>query len=71
MQNGFLGNNASLMLDVVVCALVLVVPALLFSLYTVKIKRIEKFWLINSDIVFINHLIPLLYLESVDDYTKG
>ena len=27
------------MLDVVVCALVLVVPALLFSLYTVKIRR--------------------------------
>ena len=39
MQNGFLGNNASLMLDVVVCALALVVPALLFSLYTVKIRR--------------------------------
>ena len=39
MQNGFLGNNASLMLDVVVCALVLIVPALLFSLYTVKIRR--------------------------------
>jgi putative membrane protein len=39
MENGFLGNNASLMLDVVVCALVLVVPALLFSLYAVKIQR--------------------------------
>jgi len=39
MVNGFLGNNASLMLDVVVCALALIVPALLFSLYTVKIRR--------------------------------
>ena len=39
MENGFLGYNASLMLDVVVCALVLIVPALLFSLYTVKIRR--------------------------------
>jgi hypothetical protein len=39
MENGFLGNNASLMLDVVVCALVLIVPALLFSLYTVKFRR--------------------------------
>ena len=39
MQNGFLGYNASLMLDVVVCALVLIVPALLFSIYSVKIRR--------------------------------
>ena len=36
MANGFLGNDASFMLDVVVCALVLVVPALLFSIYQVK-----------------------------------
>ena len=39
MTNGFLGYDSSFMLDVVVCALVLVVPALLFSLYTVKVKR--------------------------------
>lgn len=39
MTNGFLGYDSSLMLDVVVCALVLVVPALLFSLYTVKFKK--------------------------------
>lgn len=39
MQNGFLGYNASLMLDVVVCALVLVVPTLLYSLYLVKVPR--------------------------------
>jgi len=39
MQNGFLGHNASLMLDVVVTALVLIVPTLLFSLYTVKFRR--------------------------------
>ena len=39
MSNGFLGNNSSVMLDVVVCALVLIVPALLYSLYLVKIKR--------------------------------
>lgn len=39
MSNGFLGYNASFMLDVVVCALVAVVPALLFSLYLVKVKR--------------------------------
>ena len=39
MANGFLGNNASFMLDVVVCALVLIVPALLYSLYLVKIRQ--------------------------------
>jgi putative membrane protein len=39
MSNGFLGNDASFMLDVVVCALVAVVPTLLFSIYLVKFKR--------------------------------
>lgn len=39
MRNGFLGYDASLMLDVVVCALALVVPALLFSLYLVKVRK--------------------------------
>ena len=39
MTDGFLGFRASLMLDVVVCALIVVVPTLLFSLYAVKIRR--------------------------------
>ncbi len=39
MSDGFLGYKASLMLDVVVCALVVVVPTLLFSLYAVKVRR--------------------------------
>ena len=39
MANGFLGYNASFMLDVVVCALVLVVPALAYSIYLVKVRR--------------------------------
>lgn len=39
MRNGFLGYDSSFMLDVVVCALVLVVPALLWSLYLVKFRR--------------------------------
>ena len=39
MKNGFLGYDASLMLDVVVCALVLVVPWLLCSIYIVKVQR--------------------------------
>ena len=39
MSNGFLGFNASFMLDFVVCALVAVVPTILFSLYLVKVKK--------------------------------
>jgi hypothetical protein len=39
MTDGFLGYNASFMLDVVVCALVLVVPALAYSIYLVKASR--------------------------------
>lgn len=39
MANGFLGYDSSFMLDVVVCALVLVVPVLLVSLGLVKFRR--------------------------------
>lgn len=39
MQDGFLGYKSSFMLDFVVVALVLIVPLLLFSLYTVKIRK--------------------------------
>ncbi|HVJ69505.1 MAG TPA: DUF420 domain-containing protein [Caulifigura sp.] len=39
MARGFLGYDASLMLDVVVCALVAVVPLLLWSLFEVKVRR--------------------------------
>ncbi|QDU37436.1 hypothetical protein Mal4_17480 [Maioricimonas rarisocia] len=39
MSSGFLGNDASFMLDVVVSALVLVVPLLAYSLYTVKVSH--------------------------------
>ncbi len=39
MNDGFLGYRTSLMLDFVVCALVLVVPVLLYSIYVVKARR--------------------------------
>ena len=39
MTDGFLGFRTSLMLDVVVCALIAVVPALLYSIYLVKYKH--------------------------------
>lgn len=39
MRDGFLGYKSSLMLDVVVVALVAVVPVVLFSLYQVKVRK--------------------------------
>jgi putative membrane protein len=39
MSDGFLGYRTSFMLDAVVCALVLVVPVLLYSIYAVKFRR--------------------------------
>jgi putative membrane protein len=39
MKDGFLGYHTSFMLDAVVVALVLVVPMLVFSLFSVKIRR--------------------------------
>lgn len=39
MSHGFLGNDASFMLDVVVCALVLLVPLLAYSIIVVKFQR--------------------------------
>lgn len=39
MADGFLGYHASFMLDVVVCALVLVIPVLAYSVYLAKVRR--------------------------------
>lgn len=39
MSQGFLGNPSTLMLDVVVCALVVIVPALLVSIWLAKRGR--------------------------------
>ncbi len=39
MKNGFLGFDASFMLDFVVSALVLIVPVLLYSLFVVKFQK--------------------------------
>lgn len=39
MKDGFLGYRTSFMLDLVVVSLVLIVPVLLYSLYTVKVQR--------------------------------
>jgi hypothetical protein len=39
MSNGFLGYNATFMLDLVVCALVFVVPVLAVSIFLVKFRK--------------------------------
>jgi len=39
LQSGFLGYPTTFMLDFVVCALVLIVPLLVYSLWLVKIRR--------------------------------
>jgi hypothetical protein len=39
MSQGFLGFDSSFMLDVVVCALVLVVPVIVVSLFVVKVRK--------------------------------
>ena len=38
-KDGFLGYQTSFMLDFVVCALVIIVPMMLYSLWLVKIKK--------------------------------
>ena len=38
-KDGFLGYRTSFMLDFVVCALVIIVPLLLYSLWLVKVKK--------------------------------
>ncbi len=39
LKDGFLGYRTSFMLDFVVCALILIVPLLAYSLWLVKVKR--------------------------------
>lgn len=63
MRNGFLGYDASFMLDVVVCALLLVVPLLAFSLYLIKVRR-NYLWHRNIQILLgILLLITVLAFE--------
>jgi uncharacterized membrane protein YozB (DUF420 family) len=70
MSNGFLGYNATLMLDVVACALIVVVPTLLFSLFAVKIRhnyRLHKALQISLGIV----LLVIVGLFEIDMRIHG
>ena len=51
MKNGFLGYPTSFMLDFVVCALVVLVPLLVYSIFVVKKQR--KFTLHRNLQVFL------------------
>ncbi len=56
LENGFLGYDASLMLDFVVTALVLVVPIILYSIFVVKVQRnysLHKFLQLTLAIVLL------------------
>jgi hypothetical protein len=70
MVRGFLGYDASLMLDVVVCALVLVVPALSWSIYQVRVRR--RFTLHrNSQLILAGVLLATVLLFEIDMRLQG
>lgn len=70
MERGFLGYDASLMLDVVVCALVLIGPALIWSIYQVRSRR--KFRLHrNAQLVLAAVLFVAVGLFELDMKLQG
>jgi putative membrane protein len=70
MAQGFLGFPSTLMLDVVVCALVLVVPALLYSIYLVKFQR-QYLWHRNLQIGLGIALLITVCLFEIDMRLQG
>jgi putative membrane protein len=70
MAQGFLGYPSTLMLDVVVCALVLVVPLLLYSIYLVKFRR-QYLWHRNLQIGLGAVLLVTVCLFELDMRMQG
>ena len=70
MADGFLGYPTSLMLDVVVCALALVVPTLVVSLYLVKVRK-KYLWHRNIQIVLGAALLVTVVLFEADMQMQG
>lgn len=70
MAGGFLGFPSTLMLDVVVCALVLVVPVLLYSIFLVKFQR-QYLWHRNIQIALGATLLVTVCLFEVDMRLQG
>jgi len=65
MPGGFLGYNASFMLDVVVCALLLVVPTIIVSIYLVKCRK-QFYWHRNLQLILGGVLLVTVILFEVD-----
>ncbi|QDT63898.1 DUF420 domain-containing protein [Calycomorphotria hydatis] len=63
LENGFLGNDASLMLDFVVCALVLVVPLIVGSIYAVKVQKAYNLHRTLQLLIGITLLVTVLLFE--------
>lgn len=70
MARGFLGFPSTLMLDVVVCALALVVPVLLYSIYLVKYQR-RFLWHRNLQIALGGALFVTVCLFELDMRLQG
>ena len=70
MGSGFLGTPASLMLDVVICSLIIIVPALIASIYLVKWRRdyLRHKWI---QIVISCALILIVGLFEIDMQLQG
>jgi len=70
MAKGFLGYPSTVMLDVVVCALVLVVPLLFYSIYLVKFRR-EFLWHRNLQLTLGAALLVTVCLFELDMRLQG
>jgi uncharacterized membrane protein YozB (DUF420 family) len=70
MAKGFLGYPSTLMLDVVVCALALVVPVLLYSIYLVKFRR-NYLWHRNIQTALGATLLVTVCLFEIDMRLNG
>jgi hypothetical protein len=63
MSNGFLGFDTTFMLDFVVCALVLVVPLLAYSIFAVKI---QKNYVLHRNLQFALAIVLLLAVTAFE-----
>lgn len=70
MKRGFLGYDASPMLDVVVCALVLVVPALIWTVYQARFGRRYR-WHKSGQIILAIVLLAAVGLFELDMRLQG
>ena len=70
MADGFLGYPSTFMLDVVVCALALVIPALVYSLFLVKVRK-NYVWHRNIQVTLGAVLLVTVFLFELDMRLHG